>query len=411
MTELRVRDVTEADLPAILRIRARSFGPLPDGGDRWWRRVADETLGGRMLAVVDGDDRVLASGRARPFEQVWGGRHQPMGGVAGVYVDPVARGRGVASLLMRGLLARMAELGDAISCLFPTAPGLYRGVGYEFGGPLPRFTYAAQDLRGLRSLSGGLRPRPAGPDDAELLHALMRTEQERGRVSGPRLPGPESWRVQLADDETIANVHDGRGSGPRGFVTYSLADETLKVDDLVADNGEAAAALWSVVGSGSSAAPTVQAHLDPRDPVALIAGAEAKHDVEQHLWMLRIIDLPRAVAARGFSPALATTVHLAVDDPDLPANSGTWRLEVSGGSARATPVERPLPAEGPLSVEGPVAVDRPPARLGPRGLAALWCGWPMPRLRQAGLVTGGNPEDDCALDAVFSGAPYMTEYF
>ena len=80
MTQLRVRDVTEADLPAILRIRARSFGPLADGGERWWRRVADETLGGRMLAVVDADDTVLASGRARPFGQVWGGRHQPMGG-------------------------------------------------------------------------------------------------------------------------------------------------------------------------------------------------------------------------------------------------------------------------------------------------------------------------------------------
>jgi predicted acetyltransferase len=403
MTELRVRDVTEDDLPAILRIRSRSFGPLGEGGERWWRRVADETLGGRMLAVFDASDTVLGAGRARPFEQVWGGRHQPMGGVAGVYVDPVARGHGVASLLMRGLLDRMASLGDAVSCLFATAPGLYRGVGYEFGGPLPRFTYAAHDLRELRSLSGGLRPRSAVPDDAELLHSMMRSDQERSRLSGPRLPGADTWRVDLGDEETIAYVLDGRGGGPRGFVSYSLADETLKVDTLVAETAEAAASLWSVVGSGSSAARTVQAHLDPRDPVALLAGAEPKHAVEQHLWMLRVIDLAKAVAARGFSPALEASVQLRVEDTDLPANSGTWRLTVSSGVATATLVEEPVQVEEPRTGA--------PATMGPRGLAALWCGWPVSRLRQAGLVTGGRPEDDSTLDAVFAGAPYMTEYF
>ncbi|EWT04703.1 GCN5 family acetyltransferase, partial [Intrasporangium chromatireducens Q5-1] len=341
MTQLRVRDVTEADLAAILRIRARSFGPLGDGGERWWRRVADETLGGRMLAVVDADDTVLASGRARPFGQVWGGRHQPMGGVAGVYVDPAARGRGVASLLMRGLLARMAELGDGISCLFPTAPTLYRGVGFEFGGPLPRFTYAAHDLRALGSLSRGLRPRGAGPADAQLFAALMRADQQRNRLSGPRLVDEQEWRHELGDEDTIAYVLDGRDGGPTGFVTYTLSDETLRVDTFVADGRDAAAALWAVVGSGSSAAPTVHAFLDPRDPVALLAGAEARHDVEQQSWMARIVDLPKAVAGRGFSPSLAATAHLTVEDPDLPQNSGTWRLDVSGGSATATCVERP----------------------------------------------------------------------
>jgi hypothetical protein len=35
----------------------------------------------------------------------------------------------------------------------------------------------------------------------------------------------------------------------------------------------------------------------------------------------------------------------------------------------------------------------------------------MSRLRQAGLVTGGNPDDDAALDAMFACSPFMTEYF
>ncbi len=403
MDELRVRDVTEADIEAVLTIRRRSFGPLGPGGDIWWRRVADEVAGGRWLGVVDESDTILAAGRARPFEQAWGGRHLAMGGVAGVYVDPVARGRGVASLLMRGLLNRMAELGDAVSCLFPTTPGLYRGVGYEFGGVQPRFTYAAHDLRALRSLAGGLRPRAAGPDDAELFHLLMRANQVRHRLSGPKLPSVSAWRAQLGDEDMIHYVLDGQGGEPRGFVAYSLTDSTLTVEDLVGETPQAEAAMWGVVASGSSAAPTVHAYLDPRDAVALRVGSEPKHAVDQHAWMLRIIDVAKAVGARGFSPWLTATAEILLDDPDLPANSGTWRLKVSGGSATATSVDRPRPADGAL-VGGPI-------RMGPRGLAALWCGWPTSRLRQAGLVTGGDPEGDGALDAIFAGTPYMTEYF
>jgi hypothetical protein len=51
------------------------------------------------------------------------------------------------------------------------------------------------------------------------------------------------------------------------------------------------------------------------------------------------------------------------------------------------------------------------AHLGSRALAALWGGWSMSRLRQAGLATGGSPEQDAALDAIFACTPFMTEYF
>ncbi|WP_347351365.1 GNAT family N-acetyltransferase [Intrasporangium sp.] len=432
---------TEDDIPAVLTIRRRSFGPLDPGSEAWWRAVAAEVISGRWLAVVDESDTVLGAGRARPFEQAWGGRHLAMGGVAGVYVDPAARGRGAASVLMRGLLERMAGLGDAVTCLFATAPALYRGVGYEFGGVRPRYTYAAHDLRALRALGGRLRPRPAVVADAELVHSVMRADQVRHRLCGPRLPSVPQWREQLADEQAIHYVLDGQDGGPKGFVAYSLADSTLTVTDLVGDSAPAAAALWGVVASGSSTAPTVRAYLDPRDPVALLAGAEARHEVRQQTWMLRVVDLVKAVAGRGFAPHLTASVQVRLHDPDLPANSGTWRLDVSDGSGTATRIESDV-AEGPAAdapaadepvADEPVAAEwsagrgaaewsagrgatewsaaRGAVEMGPRGLAALWCGWSMSRLRQAGLAAGGGLDDDACLDAIFACTPFMTEYF
>lgn len=429
MSELRVRDVTEADLDAVLTIRSRSFGPLGSGGQGWWQRVADETMGGRMLVVVEtadsrsASDRVLGSGRIRPYQQVWGGRHLPMGGVAGVYVDPAARGRGVASLLGRALVQRMIELGDVVSCLYPTAPMLYRAVGYELGGGQTRLTYAADALRSLRSVGAGVSLRAAGPGDAARFEELARAHQQQNRLSGPMLPTVETWRAQLADTEMIHYLADD------GFVAYSLGGGVLTVEGLVAQSPGTAAALWSVVGSGSSAAPVVKAWLDPRDPVALAVGGLPDAGVHTVPWMLRVVDLGGAVAARGFAPGLVASASVAVTDPDAPANTGTWVIAVSGGRGKAVlqqPSTVPTRTTHPRSsghnpessghsstASGPAASghDEQPVRLEARGLAALWCGWTLSRLRQAGLAVGGSPTDDAALDAIFVGQPFMTEYF
>ena len=400
MSQLRTRDVVESDLPAVLSIRNRSFGPLGIGGEDWWRRVSAETLGGRMLAVVDESDRVLGAGRIRPFEQAWGGRHLRMGGVAGVYVEPSARGAGVATTLTRALIARMGELGDVVSCLFPTTATLYRRSGYEIGGSQTRTTYAGHLLRDLGSAgagrtsgTGGSAVRPAKPDDAELMEGLTREAQVRHGVSGPMVPAAETFRGMLERDELISYVIDD------GFVVYDLSDGAVTVEHLVAGSALSASALWGVVGSGSSAAPTVHTYLDPRDPVMLALGGTAATEVRQTPWMARVVDLAAAFGARGFPAHTSVEATLVVDDPEAPTNTGAWDLSVNAGRGTAARGE-------PTAGADPAAL-----RVGARGLSALWCGWSVSRLRQAGLATGGTPEGDAALDAVFTATPYITEYF
>ncbi|MHB8273579.1 MAG: hypothetical protein ACYDC9_02235 [Dermatophilaceae bacterium] len=100
---------------------------------------------------------------------------------------------------------------------------------------------------------------------------------------------------------------------------------------------ETARALWSVVGSGSSIAKKVVAYVAPDDPIHLLLPEEVAHETYVKRWMLRVMDAPKAVAARGFSPAVTGSAALALGDPLRPGNSGSWRLEVSGGAWRAHP--------------------------------------------------------------------------
>jgi predicted acetyltransferase len=111
--------------------------------------------------------------------------------------------------------------------------------------------------------------------------------------------------------------------------------------------------------------------------------------------MLRVLDAPAAIAARGFAPGASLEVDLEVDDSEIATNTGRWHLSVSDGSGSLTPS----------------TATSDSLRLGSRGLAALYAGTPLASLRKAGLAWG-PAEADGAIETAFRGAtPYMLDYF
>ena len=58
---------------------------------------------------------------------------------------------------------------------------------------------------------------------------------------------------------------------------------------------------------------------------------------ERESWMLRLLDAPAAIAARGF-PAADLAVPLQITDDLLAANSGRWELTVRAGAGSPLPI-------------------------------------------------------------------------
>jgi hypothetical protein len=126
--------------------------------------------------------------------------------------------------------------------------------------------------------------------------------------------------------------------------------------------------------------------------------------------MLRLLDAPGAIAARGF-PATDLAVPLLLADDLRPANAGRWELTVRSGRGSLTR-HRTGQVHAPATPASPGGQPSGPAlELGPRGLAALYAGTPVATLRRAGLAAGGSPAADAALDAAFAATPYMLDEF
>lgn len=196
---------------------------------------------------------------------------------------------------------------------------------------------------------------------------------------------------------------------PDGFAAYhwQRGHEELFVDRVVAASAQTTRALWGVVASHSSVAPAVRAHVAPADPIWWLLREQDAAIAEHESWMLRLLDAPAAIAARGF-PATDIPVPLQLTNDLLPANSGRWDLRVQAGSGSLS-IRRTDRGASPAIPD--TSAGQVPLALGPRGLAALYAGPPVATLRRAGLAHGGSPDADAALDGAFAATPFMLDGF
>lgn len=373
---------SDRDLDQTWEILRRSFNATPDERSDWDSRMRAD----RFWGLYDGE-LLMATAQIWSWSQSWGGRLVPCAGVASVGVDPAQRGRGLARRLLSSLLA---SGGWTTSALMPATTALYRSVGYEAAAS---WGFRRLSTRSLLSL-----PRPAS---ARARRATVADVAALADLQRAASVGHDGW-VALSDawwdrtagdfDSSFWYVVDGRG-----YVRYTQEDGDHgylpTVQELVALDHDAALALWHVVGSSASMAPecSVNAALFPSLVLLLPEQDVRPHERELQL-LLRLVDLPAAVAARGYPDGLSVSVDLEVTDDVVASNAGRWRLSVSGGEGR---LERGGDGAVPLSIGA---------------LASLYAGWTS----TATLTqTGHLPTPVPALDVAFAtaGPPLLPTYF
>ncbi|MEZ5096950.1 MAG: sterol carrier protein domain-containing protein [Nocardioides sp.] len=116
--------------------------------------------------------------------------------------------------------------------------------------------------------------------------------------------------------------------------------------------------------------------IGPDDPLwHWVPGPRAVSDAapSDNVW-IRLVDLPSALAARGYDGACDVVV--SVTDELLPANAGSWRIRVADGEAEATR-----------------STADPELALDVSALGAAWLGAAnLVAMHRAGLVTEHRPD-------------------
>lgn len=416
MTRLRSSSTTDTD--AIAGLMSHAFGGSREEAagfagrvDPTWIRVLGEPP--EACAVVI------------PMGQWFGGRRVSASGFQAVAVAPHRRGGGTGRALMAAALRTIAAEGTALSCLYASVQSLYRQVGFEHAG------IGAECRLKLRTL-----PRQPSGDGASA-DGDRAVEERRvlpiatipvPLLANERLPSPAvrachahfasrfnghvdrgdySWRRVCRNrgvDFDCFGLPSREGGGIDGYAfvaarrNESFTEWNLHISDLAFVDAAAGRALLRFIGGYAPTMHTATFAAAPSHPLLVLLAQQWYELAWRDTWMLRIADLPAAIAERGYARGVESAFSLRFDDELLPGHAGDWIIEISGGEGRA---RRPTRVE-----------DAPHLRSGPRGLAAIYSGHLSPQqAKLVGLLDG----EDAALDAaaaIFAGpAPWMADRF
>ena len=169
-------------------------------------------------------------------------------------------------------------------------------------------------------------------------------------------------------------VHLDTGGTVDGFAIWKPGeDKTVKVDEMVALSPQAQLALWSFLGDMDQTAKVTFNLFHPEDPLMWALtdlNRVSTTEVQEFLW-LRVLDVPRALAARPWTADGSLVVE--VDDPQGHA-AGRFAVTTVDGVATTTRTD-----------------DAPDVRLSAETLGSLYLGAvPVRQLHRAGRVTGSE---------------------
>jgi predicted acetyltransferase len=396
----RYRTARPEEHRALMVQDAQAFGDSTTGVsiDRSVARTRVEEL--RVLEE-DGTRLGLLLARGQPVR--WGGRPVPASQLSGLSVGAEHRGRGIATELLRSYLAEVHERGAAVSTLFPAAVQLYRRAGYEYAGTWTLYEAAARHLP--VGWPDGWRARSVPADDpAPLQERFARVTRDRdGQVERDA----DWWRHFLLADRGNGPPQvfliDGPG-GPDGWAVLTVSSDLLasevRTSVQVVDWGAASEAGWrsllTLAAGFSSLDATVHWKGPDPEPLVLLLREQDIRQLRQERWMVRVVDVPGAFAARGYPPGLRGRITVGVRDDTCPWVDGTWTIEVDGGEGKAVRVG-----------------DDADLRTTAAGLAALFAGYHDPRdLATLGVVGGLGQAEIEFLQAMRAGSgPWSPDYY
>ncbi len=380
------------DVPAMASLEHDAFNMPEEACVGWIERTGVENWRGLW-----DDKSELQGGLIRiPMGQWFGGKAVSMTGLAGVAVSTLGRGRGVGKALMRGTLEEMRAEGTGLSALYGSTTSFYRRCGYERSGS--RYVVEVP-LRELTCRGGPLEVRPLGEADQVRVEALQAAHV---RGHGCLKRGPYLWqRVRGPRGMTAKGFGFFRGETLEGY-TYlvkeagqGFQDNTVEASDLVLTTPDAVSTFLGLLAGHRAFFTTARWSSPPCSPLLMLMDEPWSYKVGlfEH-WLLRVVHLPNALTQRGYPSGVVQELHLVLEDPWFPENSGAWVLRVAGGTAE-------------LEQGG-----RAEFKLGIGAFASLYSGFASPR----DLVLSGQleaPESALGVASeIFGGAvPELTDFF
>jgi predicted acetyltransferase len=315
--------------------------------DEAWPYFQAVTEIDRVLAAYDGE-RIVGGGATLSYRlTVPGGGRVGAAGVTAVGVTPTHRRHGILRRLITQQLGDIRARGEAVAILWASEGSIYGRFGYGLATLNGRIDIERDRATFARPVTPRGNYRLIERDEALQLFPQVYDpvcavtsgffERSRNWWENDVLPDLQAYRRGAGKKFYAVHERDGR---PVGYVLYRAINEwgdvgslsVLQVQEVMALDSDALRETWQFV-FGIDLMHRIRARVGPADHPLLLMITEPRRlalRAVDGLW-LRIVDVPGALAARGYRGS--GSVVLEVADEFMPELGGRWRLDVSDGKA------------------------------------------------------------------------------
>jgi predicted acetyltransferase len=331
-----------------------------------------------QLSVPDGEGR---------------GQAVPMAGLTWVGVHPDHRRRGILTAMLRHHFEQTRREGGHVSGLHASEPSIYGRHGYglaslEMEVHLGRGTTFTAPY--LEDETATITTRILTVDDDGVVERRRRIDLELLRTQVGTVVGDAEFYAELChvDEEDTRDGEPPRilfatqGGRDVGYVVFKRTHKwtnarpagEVDVRQLSGDPAARLALLRRLTDLDLSGTVKLKGAAASDPLLSWVEGPRGLGDVKpfDSLWV-RLVDLPEALAARGYEADCDVVVEVA--DDQAPWNGGRWRIRVKDGVCEAT------------ATDDDAQVALPVAALG----AAYLGGKHLAELHRAGVIAEHDP--------------------
>ncbi|MEM7443411.1 MAG: GNAT family N-acetyltransferase [Pseudomonadota bacterium] len=389
---MEFRPITTDEVKDVARMMRLAFG---DSGGM--TEYYAELLGIDLYRALFDGERMVACVAFFDDAHQFGSRTISTWGITCVGVDPAVRGRGISGKLIRETLKEAAAADPAMLSLYASAPAVYRKMGFERAGMTLAYKARTFQMTSIEPVKGQFDiVDPKASKTKELLARIR--SRWLPLTAGPLVRGNAIWDCLLQPYEKPTEVYvwyDETGE-PGGYIILHHKKQDIEIADYCAPTGKAATAILDFVGGFRAVYGQLTWNGALVDPMVLAMNDRWWDAIRYEPWFCRIVDVRKALSERGYAKGVTGNLRLAIEDPVLEQNNGTFVVEVADKTA---------------SVDDATDTDRS-LRLTVQSLVPMLTGLvSASRLRAMGCLDGPQDAIEFA-DLAFSGpTPWMEESF
>ncbi len=290
-----------------------------------------QRIGLENFRIIRQAEQIIGGLAILHLGQWYNSERVPMAGIAAVGIAPEHRGTGAAVELLTHTLKELYANGVPLSTLYAATQRPYRKVGYEQGGIFCSWELPTDSIQ-IRDRS--LPMHQVIPVRQEVFHDLY---HKQAKVTNGNLDRNQAiWEGVLEPSkEDIVYAYLIGSDQPEGYIIFTQRQENdsclIYIRDWVVLTAAAVRSFWTFIADHRSIVKKVRWRSSVVDPLTLLLPEQTDKIHYLGHWMLRVVDVSKALEKRVYPLGIETELHLEVKDNLLPENNGKFVLSVSNG--------------------------------------------------------------------------------